>query len=175
MPTKQVKLTMQAVPQSGSTVDLSVSVDGTVRFNHSVTAIGTGDMGITDPHEIVEFDLEVASAQGMSNVADIFLNETHAFSATAGNGLIKIENISVNFNPELTSNVGNLLANVVSSGVDGFLICDITTQPLWDGVADTQIYNIAYNRGPLQITGPGEVLIQSEQTVTFDISVPLYY
>lgn len=175
MSTKQVKLTMQAVPQSGSTVDLSVSVDGTVRFNHSVPAIGSGDMGITDPHETVEFDLEVASAQGQSNVANIFAPETHSFSATATDGVIKIENISVNFNPILSSNVGNVLANVVSSGVDGFFTCDITTQPLWNGVADTAIYNIAYNRGPLQETGPGEVLIESGQTVTFNLLVPLYY
>lgn len=175
MPTKQVKLTMQAVSESASTVDLLVYVDGSVKWNQSVPTVGSGDMGISNPNEKVEFELEVASAQGAGNVAYIFAGETHSFSATAGDGLIKIENIKVNFSPVWPGNVGNILANVVSSGADGFLGCDIITQPLWDGEADIQIYNIEYNRGPLQITGPGEVLIQSGQTVTFDISVPLYY
>ena len=175
MPIKQVKLTMQAVSDSESTVNLSVSVDGNVKFNQTVPTVGSGQQGITDPNEIVEFDLEVASAQGKSNLEDIFAPETLSFSATATDGLIKIENISVNFNPELSSNVGNLLANVVSSGVDGLVACNIITQPLWNGVANTAIYNIEYNLGPLQITGPGEVVIESGQTVTFDILVPLYY
>lgn len=172
MPTKQVKLTMQAASGSGSTVDLSVSVDGTVKFNQVVPIVGPASQGMTDPNESVEFDLEVGSAQGMSNVANIFAGETHSFSATAANGVIKIETIGVNFSPVFpTSNVGN----VTSSGANGFAVCDITTQPLWDGVADTQLYDIQFNRGPIQVTGPGEVLIQSGQTVTFDISVPLYY
>lgn len=63
----------------------------------------------------------------------------------------------------------------VSSGANGFSVCNIVTQPLWNGESDLVRYDIRYNNGPEQITGPGEVLIQPGETVTFDISVPLYY
>ena len=175
MATKQVKLTMQVAPTTGSAADLVVLIDGDVKFNASVPGLGPAEQGTTDPVETVEFDIEVSSAQGLSNVADIFTKETHNFSATANNGRIKIETINVNFNPELTSNVGNLLANVVSSGANGFSTCNIVTQPLWNGEPDLVRYDIRHNNGPEQITGPGEVLIQPGETVTFDISVPLYY
>jgi hypothetical protein len=175
MAIKQMKLTMQAVGNTESGAELLVSIDGNTKIDQSVPSVGSADLGIVDPSEIVEFDIEVGSAQGLSNLADIFAQETHSFSATATNGVIKIENISVNFNPEMTSNVGNILANVVSSGANGFSVVNIVTQPLWDGIADTAIYDIEMNNGPEQITGPGEVLIQAGQTVTFDITIPLFY
>jgi hypothetical protein len=175
MAIKQMKLTVQAVGHTESGAELLVLIDGNVMIDQSVPSVGSADLGIADPSEIVEFDIEVGSAQGQSNLANILAQETRSFSATATNGVIKLENISVNFNPKITSNVGNILANVVSSGADGFFVVNIVTQPLWDGVADTAKYDIKLNNGPEQITGPGEVLIQAGETVTFDISVPLFY
>jgi hypothetical protein len=175
MAIKQMKLTMQAVGDAGTSAELSVSIDGITKINQSVPSVGSASLGIPDPSETVEFDIEVSSAQGLLNVVDIFAQEIHSFSAHASNGVIKIEAISVNFSPQMSSNVGNILANTTSSGANGFSVVNIVTQPLWDGTADTAIYDIIMNNGPTQITGPGEVLIQSGQTVAFDISVPLYY
>jgi len=42
---------------------------------------------------------------------------------------------------------------------------------MWNAVADLVRYNIEYNHGPIQITGPGEVLIYSNETVVFDVAV----
>lgn len=156
MPTKQVKITLQASPDAGQDVNLVVAVDGTTKINQAVPAVGPAEQGITDPSETVQFDLDVANAT--ANVA----NTVCAFSITATNGRAKIETIATNFTVQ---------GNAVPGNATVFLTSNIVSQPLWNGQALLDRYDIAYNNGPIQITGPGEVLIESGETVTFDVAV----
>ena len=158
MPTKQVKLTLQASPASGQDVNLLITVDGTTKFNQTVPAMGPAEQGIPDPSETVQFDLNVDSLVANSNVN----TETHTFSMTATTGRAKIETIQSNF----TRQDANLAGDAGT-----FLTCNIVSQPMWNGQALLERYDIAYNNGPTQITGPGEVLVESGETVTFDVAV----
>ena len=156
MPTKQIKLTLQATPVTAQNVNLLVTVDGTVKFNQSVGAVGPSVQGVTDPNESVEFDLDVA------NVSANVSTTTCAFAITATNGRVKVEDIATNYTIGSNSAPGN---------ANAFITSNITSQPLWNGQALLDRYNITYNDGPVQVTGPGEVLIESGETVTFNVAV----
>ena len=158
MPTKQVKLTLQASPASGQDVNLLITVDGATKFNQTVPAVGPAEQGITDPSESLQFDLNVDALVANSNV----VTETHTFSMTATNGRAKIESIASNFSRQDANVAGN---------ASTFLVCNIVSQPMWNGQALLERYDIAYNNGPIQVTGPGEILIESGETVTFDVAV----
>jgi len=156
MPTKQIKVIFQANPTSDQDVTLQIAVDDETKFNQQVPAMGPAQQGIPDPTENIEFDLDMANA-----TANAFFTNL-AFSITAINGRAKIETLQANFT--MTANLAGY--------ANGFVTCDIVSQPLWNGTALLERYNLEYNRGPEQITGPGEVQILAGETVTFDVQVP---
>ena len=161
MPTKQIAITLQAEPLTDQDVVVSVSVDGITVFDQAVPAVGTAEQGQTDPNETFQFSLEVPSSAvpGVQN---------RNFSISATNGRAKIEKISSNF-----TRVGN--GSTLEPGNAGsFVTCNVVSQPLWNGEALLDRYDISYNLGPAQVTGPGEILIEAGETVVFDMAVPLY-
>ena len=162
MPIKQIKLTFQAMPTTDQDVNISIAVDGSVKYDQTVPAVGTAIQGQTNPSAFVEFNLDVAAATANTQI------KNHEFSITATNGRAKIETIAANY--AFNYHAGNAIAGTANV----FSTCDIVSQPLWNGQALTDRYNIAVNRDPIEPTGPGEVLIESGETVVFTLAVPQF-
>jgi hypothetical protein len=166
MPNKTVKFTLQAEPNGDQDVDVVITVDNVAVFGQTVPAVGPIELGVPDPHETFSFDLDVAAS------ANVGATETRSFAISVGNGTVKIENILCNFTATFAQ-VGNVY-NFIPGSANSFSICNIVSQPTWNGQAVPTRYNIEYNTGPIQVTGPGEVLILDSETSAFDVAVPAY-
>lgn len=166
MPNKTIKFSLQAEPSTDQDVHVQITVDNEMVFNQTVPTVGPVQLDVPDPCESLNFDLDVAAS------ANTGVTETRKFSIAVTNGTAKIELIQANFTAtkELVGNVWTF----VPGSANSFQTCNIVTQPIWNGVADLNRYNIEYNNGPIQITGPGEVLITANETAVFDVAVPAF-
>lgn len=163
MPTKTLKFTLQAEPSAEQDVGVLIKVDNVTVFNQAVPSIGPVQPGIADPSEFFTFDLDVAYGANVGNT------ETRNFSITAQNGTAKIENISCNFSA-IAEQQGNVW-NLVAGDANNFVVCNIVSQPMFNGEVITSRYDIEYNNGPIAITGPGEVLVFDGENAVFDVAV----
>ena len=174
MAIKQLKATLQAqstVP--GQTVTVAISVNNEVKFNQSIPETGPVAQNIPGPVDTFEFDIDVP-------VLDVFDDPEEstvilAISVTSSSGTIMIENLSNNFYFSAVQDPEDPEKFIPKAGTaTDWRICQIVSQPLWNGVAILDRYNIEYNIGPIQVTGPGEVYIADGETVTFDLQVNKY-
>lgn len=167
MPTKQIKITMQAQPSGvPDTITFNVDINGNTVYNQTVAATGPAQQGLTDPSESITFDFDVPASANADST------QNYTFSFTPANGAAKIETIACNYSA-VNSTVGNV-TTFVPGTANSFVICNIVTQPQWDGQALLDRYDISYNNGPNQVTGPGEVMIYEDETVVFDVAVNDY-
>jgi hypothetical protein len=168
MVTKQLNLSLQAQNLPESTNNMEISLNGVTVYTGSVPETGpiiTGGDSYTTTTISFDIDVPVATANSLTS--------TMTFSATVAGGNVQIERISTNYNYTLV-NTGTEEAPVweAVAGTDkGFITTNITSQPLWDGIALLDRYNIEYNNGPIQFTGPGEVLINNDENVEFSVNV----
>lgn len=174
MPNKIIKFILQAEPSAQQDVNVVITVDSVPVFDSPVPTVGPVELDVPDPNESFTFDLDVAAAANVlaTGWPVVLATETRNFSISATNGTAKIENIRANFTA-----TGNLVGNVftfVPGSADSFETCNIIGQPTWNGEVDLIRYNIEYNNGPIQVTGPGEVLIEPGETVVFDVAVPAF-
>lgn len=174
MPTKQIKIKMQARADTGQTTKLVVKIDGVVMFEDFVPETGEIVLDQENPNEFVSFDYDVPAANPTSDPPE--LTVTKPMEIYCQHGEIKVENIMANYTgrPENQGTEQDPQWQWVPGNSDEFVTCDIVSQPLWNGEALLDRYNIVYNRGPDQITGPGEILIYNGETVVFDAAIPLY-
>ena len=164
MATKQIKIDLQSQPTSTTDVILNISVDGTIVFNQTVPPAGPIQLNTSDPHESITFDLD------MPESANLRATQNRTFSITASNGHAKIRDISCNFTPASIISGPNDVNTFVPGTANNYRGCDIVSQPLWNGQALIDRYNLADNPSG----EPGEVYIASGETVVFDVSVFLY-
>lgn len=166
MPNKTIKFYLQAEPSAQQDVNVVITVDSVPVFDQTVPTVGPVQLDVPDPNESFSFDLDVVAA------ANVGITETRNFSIAVTNGTAKIEQIMANFTA-----TGNLVGNVftfVPGSANSFQVCNIISQPTWNGEVDLARYNIEYNNGPIQVTGPGEVLILAGETAVFDVAVPAF-
>jgi hypothetical protein len=96
-----------------------------------------------------------------------------AFSVVVNGGSVLIEDIFTNYSYSVI-NTGTEEVPVweVVAGTDtAFRITNIVSQPMWNGVALLDRYNIEYNNGPIQVSGPGAVLVDSNETAEFNVEI----
>jgi hypothetical protein len=167
MTTKQLKITLQAQPISGANVTCVISVNGTECFNQSVPECDPIVLNQTDPSETIQFDIDVPTWTAGNTAPTV----TYPVSIAVTNGSIKIENFSNNFAARFDPTANTVIAGSVDTWQGPN---EIVSQPLWNGQALLERYDITYNRGPNQVTGPGEVLVQNGETVTFDLEIEKY-
>jgi hypothetical protein len=167
MAIKQIRLRLQAQPLAEQDVLLTVAIDGVERFRQTVPPCDPIVLDEADPSETIEFDLDVPVA-----TANTDPRITSSVSVQCTDGDVKIEVFENNFcvasypDPEKP----NTWIQVEGTATD-WEVCNIVSQPLWNGQALLDRYDIQYNLGPIQDTGPGEVLVLSGETVTFDIQI----
>jgi hypothetical protein len=169
MATKQMNIAFQVQNAPGSSNTVTITLGGTTVYTGTLPETGpviTGGESYTVTN--ITFDIDVPVLMSTGN-----LTSTMAFSAAVTGATVQIEDIFTNYNVSFT-NTGTAEAPVwdPTAGTNtAFVLTNIVSQPLWNGAADLNRYNIEYNNGPTQVTGPGEVLIYSGETVAFDLAV----
>ena len=167
MATKQIKITLQNQPYLVGDVTVRVDIDSVICFNQTVPPAGPIIMNSPDPLESFTFDLDVPA---LANTAIPTQNRTFAITAT--NGDIKIRNIECNF--AATQNIVGNVSTFIPGSSNNFVVNDIVSQPLWNGDALLNRYDITINHDPSHSIGPGEIHILSGETVVFDVAVNLF-
>ncbi len=168
MATKQMNISFQVENAPETTNTVEITLNGTTVYTGSLPETGpiiTGGDSYTLTN--ITFDIDVPVANTAS------LTSTMTFSAAVAGGTVQIEDITTNYNFS-SINTGTeevpVLESVAGTNT-AFAVTNIVSQPMWNGEADLDRYNIEYNIGPIQVTGPGDVLIYSDETVAFDVDV----
>jgi len=168
MATKQMNISFQAENTPGMTNTVEITLNSATVYTGSLPETGpliVGGGSYTVNNITFDIDVPVATANSITS--------TEVFSMVVNGGSVLISNISTNYSVSWT-NTGTPEAPVweaVAGTNTEFAVTDIVSQPMWNAVADLDRYNIEYNHGPTQITGPGAVLIYSNETVVFDVAV----
>ena len=164
-----MNIAFQVQNASGSSNTVEIALNGATVYTGTLAETGpviTGGESYTVTN--ITFDIDVPVLTSTGNLIN-----NMAFSAAVTGATVQIEDISTNYNVSFI-NTGTAEAPVyepVAGTNTAFTRTNIASQPLWNGVALTDRYNIQYNNGPTQVTGPGEVLTYSGETVTFDLTV----
>lgn len=169
MTTKQIKMTFQVENNVGQTNAVQVQLNGVIKFE--------GTLPETGPLIIGGGSYSVTSITFDQDVADWAPTDTDPVAipliVTVTGGSISVENTASNYSIGY-ENTGTPEAPVyisVAGNADDYQICDIVEQPTWNGQALLDRYNIEYNNGPIQITGPGELIVYSGETVQTTLAV----
>jgi len=168
MATKQMNISFQAENTPEMTNTVEIALNGATVYTGSLPETGpiiTGGDSYTVNNITFDIDVPVATANSLTS--------TMTFSAAVAGGTVQIEDITTNYNVSWI-NTGTAEAPVwepVAGTNSAFAITNIVSPPMWNGVADVSRYNIEYNYGPTQVTGPGEVMVYSSETVVFDVAV----
>jgi hypothetical protein len=168
MATKQMNISFQVQNAPETTNTVEIVLNGATVYTGSLPETGPiitggGSYDVTN----INFNIDVPVATANS------LTSTMTFSAAVAGGTVQIEDISTNYNVSWV-NTGTEEAPAwapVAGTNTAFAITNIVSQPMWNGVALLDRYNIEYNNGPIQVTGPGEVMAHSDETVGFNIAV----
>jgi hypothetical protein len=165
MATKQIKITYQVQNYAGNLNNVTIQLGTTTLFSGSLEETGPVFQSDppTGPSEEMTFDYDIVV---LSDNSDLFV--TTPISIIVSGGTFMIDTVSANYS--LWAVNGGTVETPVwqpqAGTVDNFVILDILTQPLWNNEADLLRYN-----QPLNTSGPGQVLTNNGETVTFDIGV----
>jgi hypothetical protein len=168
MATKQMNISFQAENEPESTNTVEITLNGVTVYTGSLPETGpiiTGGGSYTVNNITFDIDVLVATANSLTS--------TMTFAAAVAGGTVQIEDITTNYNVSWI-NTGTEEApawEAVAGTNTAFAVTNITSQPMWNGVALIDRYNIEYNYGPTQISGPGEVIVYSNETVGFNVAV----
>jgi hypothetical protein len=163
MTTKQIKMAFQVENSAGETNTVQVQLNGVIKFNGTLPETGPLIIG-GDSYSVttIEFDQDVADwASGNTTP----VNTPLTVSVTGGS--VALQTTESNYNIIFT-NTGTEEAPVwvASAGnAETYQTCNIVEQPTWAGEALLDRYNIEYNNGPIQVTGPGQLEVYSGETV----------
>jgi hypothetical protein len=169
MATKQMNIAFQVQNASGSSNTVEIALNGATVYTGTLPETGpvihgSGSYTVTN----ITFDIDVPVVEALGN-----LTSTMAFSAAVTGATVQIEDITTNYNISFinTGTAETPVWDPVAGTDTAFTLSNIASQPMWNGVALLDRYNIEYNNGPTQVTGPGEVLIYSGETAAFDLAV----
>lgn len=171
MPTKQVKMTFQVKADNGTAADVVISQNNQVKFSGSlphtspVSILGPDGVGYST--QSVTFDVSVPLYQLGASTELTTPVETTILCA---NGTLVLDDTSANFSQVVTTDESNNI-QILPGSEDTFVICDIPTDPLFNGEPDHSLYNAAEN---YTITGPGQILINKSVELTVTHNVPLH-
>jgi hypothetical protein len=164
MSTKQIKITYQLQNLAGNLNNVTIQLGTTTLFAGSLEE--TGPVFQSNPpsesYQEMTVDYDIVDWSGND---DLFV--TIPISIIVSGGTFMINNVLANYSLQ-SVNIGTVESPVwqqQAGTVDNFAILNILTQPLWNNEADLSRYNRALN------TGPGQVLTNNGETVTFDIGV----
>jgi hypothetical protein len=172
MTTKQIRMAFQVENNPGETNTVQVQLNGVTKFN--------GTLPVTGPLIIGGESFSVTTITFDQDVADWALDNTTPvntpLTVSVTGGSVVLQANESNYSIQHT-NTGTKEAPVwvASAGnAETYQICNIVEQPTWGGEALLDRYNIEYNNGPVQVTGPGQVEIYSGETVETVLAIARY-
>jgi len=168
MATKQMNISFQVNNNFNSTNAVEITLGNATIYTGTLPETGpiiTGGGSYTTTNITVDIDVPVATSSTKTS--------TLPFSMSVAGGEVQVEDITTNYNYTAinTGTEENPTWVPTAGTAEDFATVDIVSQPLWNGVALIERYNIEYNQGPIKISGPGEVQINANETVEFDILV----
>jgi hypothetical protein len=169
MTTKQIRMTFQAQNNTGETNSVQVQLNGVVKFEGALPETGplvTGDSSFSVT--TITFDQDIAdwAAENTDPV-------TVPLTISVTGGSVILQQTESNYNL-IYINKGTVEAPVWEAHAgkdDTYQVCNIVEQPTWDGEALLDRYNIEYNNGPIQITGPGQLKVYSGETIVTALAI----
>lgn len=172
MATKQIKMDFQVENNVGETNTVLVQLNGVTKFEGTLPETGPIIVG-GDSYSLTSITFD-------QDVADWVTTDTDPvnipLSVTVTGGSICLQDSYANYS-RTSINTGTLEAPVwtqVAGTATDFLNCNIVEQPTWGGNALLDRYNIEYNNGPIQVTGPGQLEVYTGETVQTVLAVPRF-
>jgi len=167
MSTKQIKITYQLQNLAGNLNNVTIQLGTTTLFAGSLEE--TSPVFQSEPPEgpigEITFDYDIVD---LSVYSDLVINTP--ISVSVSGGTFMIDNLLANYTVQ-SINVGTVETPIwqpQAGTVDNFVTLNISSQPLWNGVADLSRYDQSFNQ---EYAGPGQVLTNNGETVTFDVAV----
>ena len=145
--------------------NVTIQIDGTTWFLGSVTPTGTDieqSPDPTGPFTTIEFDYDAQVQIG----TDTSNTVTKPFSLAVVGGKIIIETIQCNY---AVSWIPGPPSVPIAGTATDWKPCQLASQPLWNGQADTTRYD-----WPNTDDSAGEILVEPNETVTFDLNIYKY-
>ena len=161
MPTKTIRIDLQVEADNGQDANLRLAVDGTVIYDQAVPATGIIELDSDTNLESLTFELDTIASPVQGAV------QTRTFTVTPTGGSIKIKRIYDNF--AASQVLQDDVWNFVPGSATDFQICDIVSQPTWDGEALIARYDQAFDEAEGKT--PGEILILKDETAVFDVAI----
>jgi hypothetical protein len=172
MATKQIQMAFQVQNNAGETNTVQVQLNGVTKFEGTLPETGPLIIG-GDAYSVTNItfdqDVEVVTASG-PQTANV------ALSVTVSGGSISLEDTFANYTRTVinTGTAEEPVWTVVPGTAENFVLCNVIEQPTWNGEALLDRYNIEYNLGPVQVTGPGQLVVYPSETVQTTLAVGLY-
>lgn len=173
MPTKQIKMRFQVSSDNDTTANVVITTNGSQVFSgalaQTTTAIVPEDVqDNTEPYREVTFDVDVPEISNALPMNEQVTNISTVITCSGGN--IALQSALSNWNMTIIQGAANTW-QLKPGTADSYVLLDIPLAPLFDGVEDLSLYNIADN---YQITGPGAVIITQPTVATVVHAVPAY-
>jgi hypothetical protein len=169
MPTKQIKVSFQVDNNPGTTNNVLVQLNGITKFEGSLPVTGPIIVGA----DSVTFT-SITFDQDIDNYTSTERDPVNIpLLITVTGGSISLESTESNYSKTYT-NSGTAESPVWTSnaGTDNvYTLCNVVEQPTWNGEALLNRYDIQYNNGPIENTGPGEIVVYSGETMQTVLSV----
>jgi hypothetical protein len=172
MTTKQIRMAFQVENNPGETNTVQVQLNGVTKFN--------GTLPVTGALIIGGESFSVTTITFDQDVADWTPTDSEPVNipliVTATGGSVVLETTESNYNVKFinTGTEEDPVWEKVAGNAETYQICNIVEQPTWGGEALLDRYNIEYNNGPVQVTGPGQVEIYSGETVETVLEIARY-
>ena len=159
MGTKQVQMYFSVTANPGETVNAIIFVNDVQKYAGP----------LADVSDVVTFDLDVVDQQILTYVQPNSYGKWTtpiAVSITIQNGSATLIPTKANYTGYI-HNISNISLTYVPGSPSDYQTVWISSQPLWNGVADLSRYNFA-------TTNPetGAIPIYNNETVTFQQSMP---
>lgn len=176
MPLKATQFRFQVAADDGISAQSTITIDGVTHWAGSLAKTQdvvhqTMELDYdTVPYSLAEFDIDVPAVSGSMPTHHL---KTCTISITGGTvlmvGIAQTNNPIWQWVPN-PSEPPPFIANYMGGNPEFSESFDIDTQPLWNGVALLNRYDIVYN----QETGAGAVYIESGETVEFTLDLWSY-
>jgi hypothetical protein len=174
MTTKQIRMTFQVQNDTGKTNTVQVQLNGVIKFEGTLPETGPLIIGGDwDSYSLtnITFDQDVSDGSVENNAP---VNMPLTFSVTDGSVILQLTESNYNIRYTNTGTEEDPVWVASAGDADTYHTCNIVEQPTWNSEALLDRYNIEYNNGPIQITGPGQVEVYAGETMQTMLAIPRF-
>ena len=193
MGTKQIKMEFQVTADDGISAQVAVTINGVQKFSgplaHTVDVMPGQVSPDTMPYSLVEFDLDVPGLPDplvvpypapMMFYYNYWTTPMDVIIAVTG-GSITLQETETNYTvtavydpPPTGTEQPTGIAIPQPGTADAFYTMWYTNQPVWTPEPANPLNRFNYQYNVDNNTGPGSLLVLENESVAFQMAVPLY-